>query len=436
MLGGRAAEKEGLREEKGLPEAEKRLADLVTSISSQSGQISEFDDETVLGQERMRIDSGALGGTKQSFGAQARERNLQRAVARTGRAAALRADIASASFLQNNITAAQKQIKGALDVKYDALEREFELEKVFLGRAWDKADTAERSVIEAKANVIEQQQESIDNAKRLVELAAVSGASPEEVSEMFQQDTPAGQTSSALSAINRLSREDRAAEKLSKNLANALKQEQLNSLREPAQSTRETKVIEQDGRNMLIDMQTGEEIASFGTDEVSSDQLQNYKNANFVNTMDSIKDHPGLNSSVGPLGVARFAVGDAFGNKDSFIGSTEEILKKLTLNTFAEAKEKGMTFGAMSQGEWDILGESASKIVNWREKNKRGDVVGYDIDQKSFLKEMDVLSNFAKMDAIRKGTHPEDIGVVITEDGKMWTEQSDGSMEEITINIK
>jgi hypothetical protein len=100
-----------------------------------------------------------------------------------------------------------------------------------------------------------------------------------------------------------------------------------------------------------------------------------------------------------------------------------------------------MTFGAMSEGEWRILGESATKIAQWRitegtdaEGNKK--TVGYDISEKAFKEELDTLSNFAKMDALRKGANPANIGVTQTEDGSYWTKNSDGTYTELDVTIQ
>jgi hypothetical protein len=114
------------------------------------------------------------------------------------------------------------------------------------------------------------------------------------------------------------------------------------------------------------------------------------------------------------------------------VGSVENIVKQITLNTFSEAKAKGLTFGAMSQGEWDIISDSATKINQWRRERDNGSIY-YDTSEKNMNRELDMLSNFGKMDAIKKGVPPEQIGVQQLSDGTFWTKNSDGTIIQLDI---
>jgi hypothetical protein len=196
---------------------------------------------------------------------------------------------------------------------------------------------------------------------------------------------------------------------------------------------RSTQVVDIGGSMKLVDTQTGEVIKDFGdadADTVNS-EVASTERVDFVDNLVGLTDMPGFNSAVGPLGIARFAIGDAFGAKDEFIGTTENIIKNLTLTTFAEAKERGMTFGAMSEGEWKILGESATSLSNYRELDKAGNVVGYDVSEEGFKREVDNLTGYARLDAIIKGTPAEDVGVSIlvnpeTNETEYWSLNSFG----------
>lgn len=422
FVSGRGAERVTTLAEADIPESQKQLADLTSKIKLRSEQLAQYADQTFLGEEVMRSDAAGRDITSSAFSAKARERRLQRAIEQTGKAASLRTDIATAELMQNNITAATAQIDAALEAKYSPVEEALKNEMFFLQRQWQLSDKTDQRAWEARMNVVEAQQDEIKDAKRLTEMMVQAGASPEEVKSVMSKGTPGEQRSSALSVLGRITSEDRRMDL-------AIKAEQLKELRKPKEATRSTQIIEQNGNKMLIDSQTGEIISTFGAD-VPEDAIVKEKSTNFVNSIDTLKDHPGLNSSVGPTWYTRTALADAFGAKDEFVGSVENVVRNLTLNTFAEAKEKGMTFGAMSQGEWDILSESATKIAQWR-KIKDGSVVSYDVSESAFKKELDVLSNFAKMDAIRNGASPSDIGVQVMEDGTMWTQNSDGSYTQI-----
>jgi hypothetical protein len=75
-----------------------------------------------------------------------------------------------------------------------------------------------------------------------------------------------------------------------------------------------------------------------------------------------------------------------------FVNKTEQLLSYLTLNTFAEAKAKGTTFGAMSNAEWDILRAAASEIGNARKMNKDGKTTGYNMSEQSMRDFLESLS--------------------------------------------
>lgn len=230
QLGERAGERQELREEAGLPASEKELADMMTSIRSQTASLAEFDDETFLGEEVLRGEASKRDVTKASFGAQARERRLQRAIDRTGKAAALRVNIASAELLQNNITAAQAQIKEALDTKYSAIEQELQLELQFLNRAWQVADKKEQQSIDARQALVTQQLNDIKDAKDMV-FNSMPYATPEEVQAMNDPNlSPSEQRDMAQKITARGLREDRDLELQAQRLNNALTSQRLSQL--------------------------------------------------------------------------------------------------------------------------------------------------------------------------------------------------------------
>jgi hypothetical protein len=145
-----------------------------------------------------------------------------------------------------------------------------------------------------------------------------------------------------------------------------------------------------------------------------------------------------MNKAVGTTGLARwtpFKADVMTGQVSDFVGSVENVVKQLTLNTFAEAKEKGMTFGAMSQGEWDILASSATKIGTWRRERDDGSIY-YETSESNMNQELDNLSNFGKMDALRKGVSPADIGVLRQADGTYWTKNSDGTYTQLSVTTQ
>ena len=119
------------------------------------------------------------------------------------------------------------------------------------------------------------------------------------------------------------------------------------------------------------------------------------------------------------------------GAEQEFIGSVEQLTSRLTKESLISAKEQGATFGALSEGEMNLLAQSATKIGKWARKDEDGNVVGYNVNEKAFKKELQTINNMAKLDYLKKGGKAEDIGVNVTTDGKMWVQNWEGKIEEI-----
>ena len=392
--------------------ARRRSNELITSTGGQSkgqaqSQINNVNRESYSKQADMAIVQLAAQG-------------------RFNSASALADRKANAMFEQeqNQIDAAKITYEDNKDLYNKAEQREFE------------------TALTDRTNRVQAEKEQMRAVQKLA-IDALNGGAPQSlVSEMMKSKTLADASALGGQFVGALDREEQRASINASNASASLKAEQLLQMQQPSVVTRPTEIVDINGVKSLVDTQTGETIQTFeaGT---TTNEVEVARGTAFVNTIDALKTDSGLNSSVGPTFLTRTAGVDALsGAKDDFVASVENVVKTLTLNTFAEAKEKGMTFGAMSQGEWNILGDSATKISNFRVYEKEGipgfrkttdKVAGYDASEKDFLTELDSISNFAKMDAIRRGSKPEDIGVVVTEDGSHWTQNSDGTFTELEI---
>ena len=164
------------------------------------------------------------------------------------------------------------------------------------------------------------------------------------------------------------------------------------------------------------------------------------KQQNQITDVNSLVNDAAISTAVGPNKLARgkisvpftkdgvsFAPSQYSGATQNFIGSVEKLRSQLNLDALIQAKGSGATFGALSDQELRILGTSATKIGQWAIE-RDGKIVGYDIDEKSFKRELDTINNFAKLDYILKGGDPATVGVNITEDGQMWVRNSDGTI--------
>lgn len=139
-----------------------------------------------------------------------------------------------------------------------------------------------------------------------------------------------------------------------------------------------------------------------------------------IDTINILKDHSGLSSRVGTgiltrtptgtlgaLGKAGTVAGLATlpgdikskltGSGQDFAGGVHKLVGGLTLQSLIDAKARGATFGALSEGELNILANSASAINDWELKDDKGKGLGvWNIDEKSFKKELDTIQNLTR----------------------------------------
>lgn len=137
----------------------------------------------------------------------------------------------------------------------------------------------------------------------------------------------------------------------------------------------------------------------------------------------------------GALTNAPAAYQESTGERQNFLAAANQISEQLTLTNLQNAKANGATFGALSEGELNLLKASASKLNQWavREGDKPdGKVIGYNTSEANFKKELDKINSFAKLDYILKGGLQEDVGVFKTPDNIYHTKDSKGNV--ISIN--
>lgn len=151
-----------------------------------------------------------------------------------------------------------------------------------------------------------------------------------------------------------------------------------------------------------------------------------------IDLINSLTTDKGLNSAVGPNYLARFSVkNELSGVKSNFIAGVQQLTSQLSLKALEDAKASGATFGALSEGELNVLSNSATKLNQWAIKDKSGNVTGYNANESNFRTELDKINNFAKLDYVLKGGSPTDVGIVAQPDGTYWTQNSDGSLTEL-----
>lgn len=425
-----------LEDQAGLTQRSEQIKRFEESLRRQSAALDQFDIDLMNDTESMRLEAGSRDMTKGQFSARSAELNLQRSIERAGRVAGMRADIAALDVMQSNYKQAAEQVDKAMKAIYEPVRQQLKMEMFFLERNDKRFDSAQKELANFRMIEIQREQQQMERVENSVNDAINTGAVTGAEVKFLADPNVSNAEKLAMSQLirSRSASELRGLQTAAARADLALKSEQLAKLRTPVVATRETKIEDIGGTKKLIDTQTGEIIATFGAD-VSTNEIAQAKQASFVNSIDTLKTHAGISKAVGVVGLARFTPFKAdvlSGQVSEFTGSVEQIVKQLTLNTFAEAKEKGITFGAMTAPEWAILGDSATKINSWRRERDDGSIY-YATSESAFKRELNVLSNFAKIDSIRKGVNPADIGVLDLGNNTYATRNSDGTFTEFVI---
>lgn len=94
------------------------------------------------------------------------------------------------------------------------------------------------------------------------------------------------------------------------------------------------------------------------------------------------------------VGTVKDIAASVSGSGQDFSASVHKLVGGMTLQNLIDAKSRGATFGALSEGELSLLASSATKINDWEIKDSKGNGIGvWDIDEKSFKKEIDFIKS-------------------------------------------
>lgn len=141
--------------------------------------------------------------------------------------------------------------------------------------------------------------------------------------------------------------------------------------------------------------------------EATAEVLQNK-----INLVDELSKHRGLNKAVGPSAFGRFTpfkIDTLSGDVQDFIAGVQQLVNKETIDTLVNLKARGGTLGALSDQERILLQSAATKIGTWQLKDSSGNVTGYNISEKAFKNELDMVKNLA----IKAKARALGIGVIV-----------------------
>ena len=81
------------------------------------------------------------------------------------------------------------------------------------------------------------------------------------------------------------------------------------------------------------------------------------------------------------------------GDNEALRLDVDNLLKNETLNKLAETKQMGVTYGAMSEGEWQILGSAASALAGAGVKGEDGKIKYFDLSEDKFKEYIDIIKS-------------------------------------------
>lgn len=131
-----------------------------------------------------------------------------------------------------------------------------------------------------------------------------------------------------------------------------------------------------------------------------------------VGLINSLVNHAGLNSRVGPNSFSRnkFALADRFGTGQDFAAGVQQLVNKETIDTLVNLKARGGTLGALSDQERILLQTAATKIGGWEIKENGFGTGQWNIDETSFKKELETIKRLANKALVKAGGTPATLG--------------------------
>ncbi len=195
----------------------------------------------------------------------------------------------------------------------------------------------------------------------------------------------------------------------------------------------QTQVVDINGKKVLINSKTGAVISDISGNFAPDTGYQLASAQQTINNTSILAGDSTLNWAVGPTDFARRTPFSQVttGARSNFLASAQQLSNQLTLTSLQNAKANGATFGALSEGELNLLSSSATKLNSWAVKDKAGNITGYNTTPEAFKAELDKINNFAKLDYVLKGGSPESAGLLQQADGTYWSKNSNGTYTQI-----
>lgn len=295
---------------------------------------------------------------------------------------------------RGNITLAQDLVDRAVAVKYDPIREEIAAKTKNLDLILKSPEFTVAEKNRAQAQLDAQRKREKEIAKQeadqkevwgIANTAAKYGADPNTLRQIQGAKNPI----EALALASKYLQDPKAKYELeSLRLENILKQAQI------AKVQKETGEIGKPSKKELEDARVAKKQAKVQIPIIEAQ----------IKTVDDLYSHKALDSSVGPSAFTRLAFTDEFtGASQDFAGKVHKLIGDLTLDNLIKAKERGATFGALSEGELRILANAATTLSDWEVKDADGKPTGkFNVSEEAFRAELDRIKSFAQLDLQRK----------------------------------
>ena len=336
---------------------------LAASTALKQAQVQDERDVQSLAGRGRGIPASVVRG-RQALMTQ--QRNADRKV----EAIELENDIATSQLLQGKVENARKSIQRAVALKFEDKRAELAVEQQFLSRVDSKESKSRQEAIRREEKVMQKFEEEANAVFDVATMASTNGAPASIVAQINKAENKqealelAGRYS--ISITNRMAQAKRAAE------IDALGLTTETDKFAVAEATEKVEAI-----NSLI------------TDPNLDAVIAGTKAG--VKIGGSGKELAGGVSSR----VTKAQRADV-------VASVESIVSGLTLDELASAKERGVTFGALSEQEMITVAAAASRIGQRRITNKSGTTIGYRGTEGSVQEDLKLIQDAAKRDFERR----------------------------------
>lgn len=142
-----------------------------------------------------------------------------------------------------------------------------------------------------------------------------------------------------------------------------------------------------DIKSDLVRRKVAAEITKYKESQPEQMSQANQVTLNEINSALSNKE--GLKAASGAWRAVMYG-SDTWKAKKDFLGSVNEILSNKTLQKLIDAKAEGATFGALSEGELELLRSASSKLGTWGIIDKKTQKIkGFSAGEESVKKELE-----------------------------------------------